>query len=61
MKQVMVKLGEVGLMINLEKSNFLYSKVSYLGFELSVNGLRPGRKKVKAGKSSNSTWHEICV
>ena len=44
----MDKVGQVSLMINLEKSKFLCSKVLYLGFELSADGLRPGRKKVKA-------------
>ena len=47
-KLVMQKLGEVGLMINLEKAKFLHSKVAYLGFELSAEGICLGTKKIKA-------------
>ena len=56
-KQVMEKLGEVGWMINLKKSKFLHSKVSYLGFELSADGLRPGLNKVKAVEEFPAPHH----
>ena len=47
-QKVVIELSKVGMMINLEKSKFLRSKVAYLGFELSANGLRPGEWKVQA-------------
>ena len=47
-KMVLERLASVGMMVNVEKCKFLRSKIAYLGFELSADGLRPGIKKVKA-------------
>lgn len=36
--------GKIGR-LNLKKCNFFYENIEYLGFEISSNGLRPGRRK----------------
>ncbi|XP_046602593.1 uncharacterized protein LOC124296600 [Neodiprion lecontei] len=48
LRMVLESLRNGGLTIKLEKCKFLYKKVSYLGYELSGNGIEPGVHKVAA-------------
>ncbi|XP_051173489.1 uncharacterized protein LOC127289546 [Leptopilina boulardi] len=45
---VLEALKKAGLAINLKKCQFLLSKVSYLGFEISEKGIQPGKNKLEA-------------
>ncbi|CAB0033029.1 unnamed protein product, partial [Trichogramma brassicae] len=42
--------GEAGLTMNIRKCQFLKSSVTYLGLEVSANGIKPGQGKVEAIK-----------
>lgn len=46
--QVLKKLDEFGLKINLEKSQFESNEINFLGFKISSEGLKPDPEKVEA-------------
>lgn len=48
LKLVLQSLREAGLTIKLEKCRFFMQKLEYLGFEISKNGIEPGRRKILA-------------
>ncbi|XP_077275167.1 uncharacterized protein LOC143904389 [Temnothorax americanus] len=48
LKRVLQALREAGLTLNLSKCCFLKQKIDYLGFEITANGIAPGKKKVEA-------------
>src|SRR5690606_9642254 len=48
LRKVFDALHEANLTIRLSKCRFGMSSVTYLGFEVSEDGLRPGREKVDA-------------
>lgn len=43
-------LQENGLTINLDKCNFFQNSVTFLGYEINKDGIRPGSKKLEAVK-----------
>lgn len=43
---VLLAIIDAGLTLNLEKCNFFYKKIEYLGFEISINGIEPGSRKI---------------
>lgn len=45
---VLEALRKAGLTLNLEKCEFLKSRVTYLGFEISAEGIEPGQMKMRA-------------
>jgi hypothetical protein len=51
LEQVLMKLHKNHLKINLDKCLFGDKKVSYLGFTLTPQGIKPGKAKLKAIKS----------
>lgn len=46
--EVLKILQNNGLTINLEKCHFFQNSVSFLGYDISEDGIRPGKKKLKA-------------
>jgi len=48
LKSVLDALREAGLTLNLAKCCFLKQKIDYLGFEITNNGITPGKSKVEA-------------
>lgn len=48
LRAVIERLAEVGLTVKLEKCKFLQKQVSYLGFIIDKDGLRPDASKVEA-------------
>ncbi len=46
--KVLDQLQQYNLMVKLEKCHFLRKSVTYLGYEISEEGLLPGKKKIKA-------------
>jgi hypothetical protein len=50
--QVLARLHKNHLKINLEKCVFGNKKVSYLGFTLTPDGIKPGKNKLKAIKDA---------
>ncbi len=46
--EVLRRLSEAGLMVRLEKCSFLRESVTYLGYQISEQGLLPGERKVNA-------------
>lgn len=48
LESVLQLFSKVGFTFNLSKCIFFSPKVEYLGFEVSVNGIRPGSKKIEA-------------
>ncbi|MCP3686355.1 MAG: hypothetical protein GY861_27240 [bacterium] len=46
--KVFAHLEKYNLMVKLEKCHFLRCSVSYLGYEISEEGLLPGKRKIKA-------------
>ena len=46
-RQVLQRLKEEKLLINLKKCSFMQEKIVYLGFVISANSLRMDPKKVK--------------
>lgn len=46
-EKVLKRLQEVGLKVNREKCEFAYSSVTYLGYLLDKDGLRPDPERVK--------------
>ena len=47
-KKVFKRLQEIGIYINIEKSLFYKQEVLYLGYIVSINGIRIDLKKIKA-------------
>jgi hypothetical protein len=45
---VFSQLSEVGLKVNANKPHFAVSKIEYLGYWITRNGIQPVPKKVKA-------------
>lgn len=48
LEEVLKVLQNNGLTINLEKCHFFQTSVSFLGYDISADGVRPGKKKLKA-------------
>lgn len=48
LKRIFDSLREAGLTLNIEKCFFFETSLDYLGYEVSQNGLRPGKRKVEA-------------
>lgn len=48
LREIAIRLSNANLSINLEKSRFCVPEVSYLGYILSSNGLRPNPDRVEA-------------
>ncbi len=46
--EVLRRLSDAGLMVWLEKCSFLRESVTYLGYQISEQGLLPGERKVNA-------------
>ncbi|KAK9721408.1 Reverse transcriptase (RNA-dependent DNA polymerase) [Popillia japonica] len=46
--EVLKVLQRANLKLNLKKCNFLYTKIDYLGFEISSRGFRPSARKLKS-------------
>lgn len=61
LKLVFEALRKAGLTIKLAKCRFLYSRVSYLGHDISANGIEPGMSKVVAirGFPAPRNVHEV--
>lgn len=61
LEEVLKVLQDNGLTINLEKCHFFQSSVSFLGYEISEEGIRPGKKKLKAVKEypEPKTVHQV--
>ena len=47
-EQVMTRLSQAGLKINISKSKLARSEVEYLGYYITRQGIRPISSKVKA-------------
>jgi hypothetical protein len=59
LEQVLQRLQQNHLKINLEKCIFGSKEVSYLGFTLTPEGIKPGKNKLKAietAKRSDLLW-----
>lgn len=48
LEQTFVLLKEAGLTLNINKCRFFDTVISYLGFEISTEGVRPGKAKIDA-------------
>jgi hypothetical protein len=48
LKLVFSQLSETGLKVNANKSHFAFSKIEYLGYWITSNGIQPVPKKVEA-------------
>lgn len=48
LRLVLQSLEEAGLTIRIDKCKFFMKRIDYLGFEISVNGVEPGRRKLLA-------------
>ena len=48
LEQVLTRLAEANLKVNLVKSHFAQHETEYLGYEITRDGIRPKMKKVKA-------------
>ena len=59
--QLFTRLKQHNLKINIQKSHFGCKEVSYLGFRLTPNGIKPGVDKLKAVKEAlpPSDVHEV--
>jgi len=47
-KQVLLRLQEAGLRVNVAKSTFATDEIEYLGYILSRDGIKPQKEKVTA-------------
>lgn len=52
LEQVLKRLEENHMKLNIEKYFFSNTKVSYLGFVLTLEGIKPGKDKLKAIKAA---------
>lgn len=48
LERVMRLIEQANLTLNLSKCDFLQQRINYLGYEISVDGVRPGNKKIEA-------------
>lgn len=48
LKRILNSLRQAGLTLNINKCFFFETTLDYLGYELSENGLRPGKRKIDA-------------
>lgn len=48
LKRILEALSQAGLTLNLTKCFFFENTLDYLGFEVSEEGIRPGRRKIDA-------------
>ena len=48
LEQVLKKLGEAGLRVNVSKSHFCTSELECLGYVLTRDGIKPQNQKVSA-------------
>lgn len=48
LKLVLESLENADLTITMEKCRFLKRKIDYLDFEISIDGIKPGHKKILA-------------
>jgi hypothetical protein len=61
LNQVLERLVQHNIKINLQKCVFGSKEVSYLGFRLTEEGIKPGTDKLKAVKNAPppSSVHEV--
>ena len=52
LKQVLKRLGDNHMKLNIEKCSLGNTEVSYLGFVLTPEGIKPGRDQLKAIKAA---------
>ena len=50
LEQVLTRLAEAGLKVNVSKSHFCQHELEYLGYLINREGVRPTMKKVEAIK-----------
>lgn len=48
LREVLGAIRETGLTIRLDKCSFMCKKIDYLGFEISLNTIEPGKRKINA-------------
>lgn len=48
LREVLSALKGAGLMLNLSKCHFFCTSIDYLGYEITAEGVKPGKKKVDA-------------
>ncbi|XP_044262773.1 uncharacterized protein LOC123010135 [Tribolium madens] len=48
LEQVLELIRQAGIKLKVEKCTFLHDTVEYLGHKISVDGVRPGRRKIQA-------------
>ena len=48
LEQVLTRLAEAGLKVNVSKSHFCHHELEYLGYLINREGVRPSMKKVEA-------------
>lgn len=48
LRTVLQIFREAGLMVNIKKCHFLKRRIEYLGFEISENGIEPGKQKLRS-------------
>jgi len=61
LQKVLEVLQEAKLTLKMSKCHFGYEQVTYLGFILSEDGIRPGTQTVTAKQQMNTPkdWHEV--
>lgn len=54
-------LNEANLTLNIKKCNFFQTNIDYLGFEISYEGIKPGKTKIEAVKNfpTPKNVHEV--
>jgi hypothetical protein len=52
LRLVLIALRKAGFSVNISKCHFLMKTITYLGREISADGIRPDQRKVKAIKES---------
>lgn len=58
LEEVLSLLRKGGLTLKLAKCNFFFTEIDFLGFEVSSDGVKPGRRKTEAvAKFSTPTNH----
>lgn len=48
LRKILICLGSAKLTLNVSKCHFFQNKLDYLGYEVSNEGLRPGKRKIEA-------------
>lgn len=61
LEKMLIEIRKAGLKLNINKCSFLKSEVSFLGHEISADGIRPGNKKIEAVANfkSPANLHEV--